>query len=268
VNHLLRDLAPISDQAWELIDAEARRSLKHYLAARRLVDFTGPLGWETSAVDFGRVERLPAGPAAGVDAARRRVLALVELRIPFSLGRDELEDAARGAADIDLAPVIDASRSAALAEDHAIFNGYPNGGITGIASASPHEPITITDDYGAYPTQVAKAVETLRSADVGGPYAVAMGTRCYTGVIETTEHGGYPVFEHLRQILGGSVLWAPAVDGAIVLSERGGDYEMTVGEDFSVGYQAASEDSVAFYLEESLAFRINTPDAAVVLTYR
>jgi uncharacterized linocin/CFP29 family protein len=267
VNHLLRDLAPISDKAWEQIEEEARRSLKHYLAARRLVDFAGPLGWQASAVDLGRVERLPVGPGDGVEAARRSVLALVELRIPFSLGRDELEDAERGAEDLDLGPVIDASRSAALAEDHAIFNGYAGGGITGIAPRSPLEPITITDDYGAYPTQVAKAVEMLRSADVGGPYAIAMGTRCYTGVIETTEHGGYPVFEHLRQILGGSVVWAPAVDGAIVLSERGGDYEMTVGEDFSIGYRSASDESVAFYLEESLAFRVNTPDAAVVLMH-
>ena len=267
MNHLLRDLAPVSDEAWTLIDEEARRSLKHYLAARRLVDFEGPLGWQASAVDLGRVERLPAGPAAGVDAARRRVLALVELQIPFSLGRDELEDAERGAEDLDLGPVIDASRSAALAEDHAIFNGYHDGGIAGIVPSSPYEPIAITDDYAAYPTQVAKAAEILRSADVGGPYAIAIGTRSYTGVIETTEHGGYPVLEHLRQILGGSVVWAPAVDGAIVLSERGGDYEMTVGEDFSIGYQSASDESVAFYLEESLAFRFNTPGAAVTLTY-
>ena len=268
MNHLLRDLAPISDEAWELIDEEARRSLKLYLAARRLVDFAGPLGWQASAVDLGRVDRLKAGPAPGVDAARRRVLALVELRIPFSLGRDELDDAERGAEDPDLDAVIDASRSAALAEDHAIFNGYADGGITGIAPSSPHGPITITDDYSSYPTQVAKAVEILRSADIGGPYAIAMGTRCYTGVTETTEHGGYPVFEHLRQILGGSVVWAPAMDGAVVLSERGGDYEMTVGQDFSVGYRSASDDSVSLYLEESLAFRINTPEAAVVLTHK
>jgi uncharacterized linocin/CFP29 family protein len=268
VNHLLRDLAPISDEAWELIDSEARRSLKHNLAARRLVDFAGPLGWQTSAVDLGRVERLKAGPVSGVDAVRRRVAPLVELCVPFALSRAELEDAERGAEDIDLDPVIDASRSAALAEDHAIFNGYADGGITGIAPSSPHEPIAIADNYSGYPTQVAKAVEILRSADIGGPYGIAMGTRCYTGVIETTEHGGYPVFEHLRQILGGSVIWAPAVDGAIVLSERGGDYEMTVGEDFSIGYRSASEESVGLYLQESLAFRVNTPEAAVVLAYK
>src|ERR1700728_233747 len=100
MNHLLRELAPISEEAWNQIDEEARRSLKHYLAARRLVDFAAPLGWQASAVDLGRVERLPAGPADGVDAARRRVLALIELRIPFSLGRDELEDAERGADDL------------------------------------------------------------------------------------------------------------------------------------------------------------------------
>jgi uncharacterized linocin/CFP29 family protein len=268
VNHLFRDLAPVSDEAWEQIDDEARRSLKHFLAARRLVDFTGPLGWPASAVDLGRVERLEVGPAPGVDAARRRVLPLVELRIPFSLTRDNLDDAERGAEDLDLATVIAASRSAALAEDHAIFNGYPDGGIVGIAPSSPHQPLTIADNYGAYPTQVAQAVEVLRSAAVGGPYAIAMGTRCYTGVIETTEHGGYPVFEHLRQILGGAVVWAPAVDGAVVMSERGADYELTVGEDFSIGYRSASEDSVAFYLEESLAFRVNTPEAAVALTYK
>jgi uncharacterized linocin/CFP29 family protein len=268
VNHLLRDLAPISNEAWDLIDEEARRSLKHYLAARRLVDFAGPLGWQASAVDLGRVERLGTGPAAGVDAARRRVLALVELRIAFSLGRDELEDAERGAEDVDLDAVIDASRAAALAEDHAVFNGYADGGIAGIAPSSPHASITITEDFGAFPTSVAKAVETLRSADVGGPYAIALGTRSYTGATETTEHGGYPVLEHLRQLLGGSVVWAPAVDGAVVLSERGGDYEITVGEDFSIGYRSASDESVSLYLEESVAFRINTPEAAVALSYK
>jgi uncharacterized linocin/CFP29 family protein len=267
VNHLLRDLAPISDRAWRLIDAEATRSLKHYLAARRLVDFAGPLGWQASAVDLGRVEQLPAGPAPGADAARRRVLPLVELRIPFSLGRDELENAERGIDDLDLAAVIDASRTAALAEDHAIFNGYASGGITGLGPSSPHAPITITDDYGAYPTQVAKAVEILRSAAVGGPYAIGMGTRCYTGVVESTEHGGYPVFEHLSRILGGSVVWVPAVEGAVVMSERGGDYEITVGEDFSVGYRSATAEAVDFYLEESFTFRVNTREAAVVLMH-
>ena len=95
----------------------------------------------------------------------------------------------------------------------------------------------------------------------------ASATAATPGVTETTEHGGYPVFEHLRQILGGPVVWAPAVDGAVVLSQRGGDFELTVGEDFSVGYRSADATAVELYIEESLTFRINTPDAAVHLAY-
>ena len=98
--------------------------------------------------------------------------------------------------------------------------------------------MAISDDYTQYPEHVAKAVAALRAADVAGPYAIALGARCFTGVTETTEHGGYPVFEHLRQILDGPVVWAPAVDGAVVLSQRGGDFELTIGEDFSVGYRS------------------------------
>jgi uncharacterized linocin/CFP29 family protein len=268
MNHLLRELAPISDEAWEQIDAEASRSLKHYLAARRLIDFKGPLGWECSSVELGRIEHLPEVPAEGVEAARRKVLPLVEFRAPFSLATVELAAAERGASDLDLSAVIAASRSTALAEDGAIFHGYKAGGISGIVPSSPHGAVTIGDDYAHYPEDVAKAVALLRNAGVGGPYAIAMGARCFTGVIETTEHGGYPVFEHLRNILGGDVIWAPAVDGAVIVSQRGGDFEIAVGQDFSIGYSRADADGVHLYIEESLAFRINTPEAAVHLAHR
>ena len=87
-------------------------------------------------------------------------------------------------------------------------------------------------------------------------------------MIETTEHGGYPVFEHLKMILGGPVVWAPAVDGAVVLSQRGGDFELVIGQDFSIGYRGATDtDRRQLYLEESLAVRINSPEAAVRLAY-
>ncbi len=148
-----------------------------------------------------------------------------------------------------------------------IFHGDAADGVEGIAAASPHDVVTIGDDYAHYPGYVANAVELLRVAGVGGPYAIALGPEPYTGVTETTDHGGYPVFEHLRQILGGSVLWAPAVDGAVVVSERGGDYQLTVGQDFSIGYSTADAESVELYLEESLAFTINTPEAAVHLAH-
>ena len=267
MNHLMRDKAPITDEAWAQIEAEATRSLTHFLAGRKLVDFSGPHGWDHSAVDLGRVAPLESGPLAGVQASQRRVQPLLELRTPFTLDRAELDAADRGAQDLDLEPVIEAARLAAMSEDGMLFHGFEAAGLVGIATATPHAPVGITDDYDDYPSHVARAVATLRAADVAGPYAIALGARCYTGVTQTTERGGYPVFEHLRALLGGPIVWAPAVDGAVVLSQRGGDIELIVGEDFSIGYLAHDATSVSLYLEETLAFRINSPEVAVRLAY-
>jgi uncharacterized linocin/CFP29 family protein len=267
MNHLIRELAPITDEAWAFVEEEATRSIKHVLAGRRIVDFSGPHGWDRGAVDIGRVAELDPGALGGVEVAQRSVLPLIEVRSPFTLSRSELVTADRGATDLDLAAVVTAARTAALAEDHVVFHGYEPGGIAGIVAASPHDAVPISDDYSRYPEHAARAVGALRGAGIAGPFAIALGARCYTGVTETTEHGGYPVFEHLRQILGGPVVWAPAVDGAVVASQRGGDFELTVGEDFSVGYRSHDGDTLDLYIEESLAFRINTPDAAVHLAY-
>jgi uncharacterized linocin/CFP29 family protein len=274
MNHLLRDLAPISDAGWSEIDTEAKRSLAHFLAARKLVDFTGPLGWEAIAVTTGRVTALDehqGGREAesgtpGVEVRRRRALALVELRAPFTLERELLERIDRGATDADLGPVVEAARRAAHAEDTMVFHGSADG-VPGLVDASPHAPVTITDDYERYPQAVALAVARLKDAGIAGPYAIALGPRCYRGVIEATERGGYPILQHVRLILDGPVVWAPAVDGAVVLSQRGGDVELIVGQDMSVGYLDHDATSVRLYLEESIAVRIAGPDAAVHLTY-
>jgi uncharacterized linocin/CFP29 family protein len=75
------------------------------------------------------------------------------------------------------------------------------------------------------------------------------------------------VLEHIRVILGGPVVWAPAVDGAVVVSQRGGDYEIVCGQDFSIGYLSHDDRSVRLYLEESVTLRIAGPEAAVQLYY-
>jgi uncharacterized linocin/CFP29 family protein len=268
VNHLHRELAPISARAWGEIESEAVRALRHFLTARRLVDVQGPHGWDHSALGLGRAEPVAAGAGDGVEARLRRVQPLVELRTPFALSREEIAAADRGAPDADWDPVIEAARRAALAEDRLVFAGMPAAGVRGIVEASPHAPIAINEDYDHYPNYVASAVEALKRAGVAGPYAIALGPRCYTGVIETTQHGGYPVLEHLRLIAEGPVIWAPAVDGAVVMSQRGDDFELVLGQDLSIGYLGHDEREVRLYLEESVTFRPAGPEAAVALAYR
>ncbi|HEV3450352.1 MAG TPA: family 1 encapsulin nanocompartment shell protein [Acidimicrobiia bacterium] len=267
MNHLFRELAPISDEAWGQIEEQAKRALENFLGARRLVDFSGPHGWDAAAVTLGTTDALPRGPVDGVEGARRQVQPYVELRARFGLRRAELDAVDRGSKSPDLAPVVAAAGRIAEAEDRAVFHGYAEAGLTGIVEASPHDAVELGDRFGEYPRWVAMAVARLRGAGVEGPYGVALGPRCYAGILETTEDGGYPVLERLRLILDGPVVYAPAVDGAVVLSRRGDDYELSCGQDLSIGYERADADEVRLYLEESLTFQAHSPEAAVALRY-
>jgi uncharacterized linocin/CFP29 family protein len=265
LSHLLREHAPVTQAGWQLLDSEARERVAPALAARRLVDFAGPRGWEHSATNLGRTEQVADVPEEGVAARQRLVLGLVELRVPFSVARSELDDADRGAEDIDLDALDQAALRIARAENAAVFHGWSAPGIAGIIEASTHDRIQLGDDCERYPRHVAKAVDSLRAAGIGAPYGLALGPDAHTRVLETSEHGGYPLLEHLREIVGGPIVWAPAVMGGAVLSMRGGDFLFDSGEDLSIGYESHDADAVRLYLEESFSFRVVTPDAAVAL---
>jgi uncharacterized linocin/CFP29 family protein len=266
MSHLLREHAPITETSWSLIDEEARERLTPALAARKLVDFQGPHGWQHSCTNLGRTTALDEVPVEGLDAVQRRVLAVVELRAPFTLSRDELRDADRGADDVDLDELDAAAHRIATAENRAVFHGWAAAGITGIAEASPHPALTLGENCQTYPMHVARAKETLLQAGIDGPYGLALGREAYTRVLETSEHGGYPLLNHLREIVGGPLVWAPGVDGAVVLSQRGGDFLFDAGEDLSIGYWDHDTAKLELYLVESFTFRVATPEAAIALS--
>src|SRR5262252_8303854 len=98
MNNLHRELAPISDAAWAQIEEVASRTLKRYLAGRRVVDLHGPSGSALSAVGTGHLRNI-AAPGEGILARQREVKALVELRVPFELNRQQVDDVERGAKD-------------------------------------------------------------------------------------------------------------------------------------------------------------------------
>lgn len=268
MNHLLRELAPLTGNEWKAIDEEAIQTLKMNLAARRLVDFSGPHGWQKASINLGRADPTDGELRPGVETRRRRVQTLIELRVPFELSRSELDIIARGGRDPDLRPVTDAARNIAIAENQAVFNGFDDGHIAGIMEQAQESALHLTDDYVRYPEVVAEAIGKLRNLGIAGPYGIALGPRCYVGLTETTTGGGYRVYDHVKRLLNGPVVWTPGIDGAVVLSMRGGDFELTVGEDLSIGYLDHGRDRVRLYLEESLTFRVLTAEAAIPLRYR
>lgn len=264
MNNLHRELAPISAAAWEAIEEEATRSFKRSVAGRRLVDVKGPLGLDTASVTVGHRSKIDA-PGPGIEATLRHTQPLVELKVPFSVTREAIDDVDRGAQDSNWDPVVDAARELALTEDRAIFSGYQAAGITGIADSSGVSTIALPTDVRDYPEALSQALARLRLASVDGPYSLALSADLYALVSETSNHG-YPVRQHMARLLEGDIVWAPAIRGAFVISTRGGDFELTIGQDVSIGYDSHDADVVNLYFSESFTFLTYTGEAAVALT--
>jgi len=263
MNNLHRELAPISDAAWEQIEEETTRTLKRYLAGRRVVDVPSPGGIAMPGVGTGHLLSIKA-PGDGILARQREVKPLVELRVPFELSRHDIDDVERGSNDSDWQPAKDASKKIAFAEDRAIFAGYPEAGIQGIREATSNPIDTLPADVRDYPDAIAHALSQLRLVGVNGPYSVLLGANEYTALAETRDHG-YPVLEHVKRIVDSKIVWAPALEGAVVLTTRGGDFELDLGQDVSIGYLSHTEETVKLYLQETFVFRVLTTEASVVL---
>ena len=264
MNNLYRELAPITELAWAEIELEAGRTFKRHIAGRRVVDVSGPSGPVTAAVSTGHLRDV-APPSAGVVAHLRESKPLVRLRVPFTLRRADVDDVERGSQDSDWDPVKDAAKKLAFVEDRTIFEGYEAAGIQGIRQTTSNPTLTLPDDAREIPDVISQALSELRLAGVDGPYSVLLSAETYTAVSETTEHG-YPIREHLNRVVHGEIIWAPAIDGAFVLTTRGGDFDLQLGTDVSIGYTSHDADTVELYLEETLTFLAYTAEASVALT--
>lgn len=263
MNNLHRELAPISDAAWAQIEEETSRTFKRYLAGRRVVDVSAPAGVSLSAVGTGHLRTI-APSKDGILARQREVKALVELRAPFELNRQDIDDVLRGSNDSDWQPAKDAARQIAYAEDGAIFDGYDAAGIVGIRQGTSNPKMSLPADVRQYPDAIAHGLSQLRLVGVNGPYAVLLGADAYTALAETSDNG-YPVLEHVKHLVKDQIVWAPAIEGAFVLTTRGGDFDLHIGQDLSIGYLSHTDSTVRLYLQETLTFLFLTTEAAVAL---
>jgi uncharacterized linocin/CFP29 family protein len=264
MNNLHRELAPVSDAAWADMEEEARRTFERHVAGRRVVDVQGPDGLHLASVGTGHVSDIDP-PGQGVIARMRTSQPIVELRVPFTVSRRDVDDVERGAQDPDWQPVKNAAMQIAFAEDGAIFHGYAAAGIKGIGESSSNSAITLPAEAREFPEVVSQAISALRLSGVGGPYSLLLSAPAYTQVSETSDHG-YPIREHLARVLDGEIIWAPAITGAFLVSTRGGDFELRLGQDLSIGYLSHDADTVQLYFQESLTFLVYTAEASVART--
>lgn len=264
---LKRSMAPLTQEAWAEIDAEATRALRENLSARKLIDFEGPAGLDLAMVNLGRVKRGTSSAVDGVQWGVREVLPLTEIRVPFTLNLWDLDDISRGAKDPALDAVTEAAAKAALFEERAVYHGFKEGKIKGIISESPHKPVGMAKSPGKVIDCVQQGIGTLREAHIGGDCALVLGGTALQ-MVNAGDERGYPLRKRLEEMVGGGIYWSPALDCGALISQRGGDYEMTVGQDLAIGYHVHDKKEVELFLTESFTFQILEPAAAVVFKWQ
>lgn len=260
---LRRAQAPVADNAWNEIDEVSMRILKPFLSARAVVDFSGPHGWDFEAVNVGRVKVVKENKSGGPNWGLREVLPLIEVRVPFTLDQWQLDDISRGAKDADLGPVEEAARNIATFEETVVYKGCADAQVKGVLESASHKAMRMPSDPEQYPTVIAEGADALRGASIGGPYALILGTKPYRTLQAHTTRSGQPLIQIVERMIDGEVLWSPALQGGVLMSTRGGDFELTVGQDLSIGYNRHDSEKVELYFTESFTFRVLEPAAAV-----
>lgn len=260
---LRREFSPLIDAAWAEIDEEARNILATNLSARRVVDLRGPEGWALSAVNLGRLEL--GESREGVSWGLRKVQPLVEVRVPFAVSLSELDNLARGAEDVELDPVTQAAHAAVRFEEQALYNGFSGGGITGLREAAGHQRIAIAgSEPAALLDAVTKALVVFHDAGVAGPHELVLGPVLYKQVL--SDNSPYPLRQQLGKLLGRAPIYSSVLEGsALLVSTRGGDFELTLGQDLAIGYERQEGDEVHLFMVESFTFRVMGPEAVVEL---
>lgn len=263
---LKRNKAPFSAAVWGALETEAAAVFQKHLTGRKVVDYTGPAGLGFAGVNTGRA--VAAKEKLGsVSVAVRENLPVLELKVPFVVKESEIDLILRGAPVFDNTSIVAAAKALCDAENALVFDGYKKEGIEGMVGALTNSAVKVKGD-DILPG-VAEAVKELVNAQVDGPYALLIQPQYYGKLFSVAGNAGYPLTKKLSELLkGGEVLPVPSLKkGAMVVSLRGGDYEILGGVDIAMGYNKELADGHELFLFETLTFRVNTPEAAVALEW-
>ena len=264
MNILKKQLAPITEEAWKEISDQADDIFKSLLTHRKVVNIDGPNGLDYGAVSTGRLSVPSNQDKKGINYGIHQVMPLVEVRKPFTLDMWELDNLERGAEDVDLSPLEDAAREMALFENRAVFDGFKAGGIEGLARGSDHDVKQIPEDPDQFIQFIAGQISYLRKEGVEGPYHLMLTDDRWQQLVTLSK--GYPAMRYLKDLMEGEVYMNHATDHSFLLSGRGDDFELVLGQDLSIGYDAHDSEKVKLYIMESFTFRILGPEALIVLT--
>lgn len=264
MNILKKSIAPITEVAWKEITEQVSAILKIQLTARKFVDIEGPTGLEQGGVSTGRLIMPQKKSKEGINFGLREVIPFIEIRKPFELDIWELDNLSRGAKDINLEPLEDAAKEIALFEDIAIYKGFEEGRIRGLEKSASRKAVSLPDDPNDFLKTIGAETMKLSKDGVEGPYTLAINEKKWQGLINLAK--GYPILKQLQEIIEGRIIINHSNTNSYLVTERGGDFELTLGQDISIGYDSHTNEKIKLYLTESFTFRVLSPDAMSIFT--
>lgn len=265
MDFLRRELAPLTQKQWKEIDKRAKEVFSTQLHGRTIVDILGPFGWEYAAHPIGEVEKLSKDGEA-VEFGLRKALPLVELKSYFYLDLNELDKLERGHPAVDLSALEEAVRNVASFEDGAIFEGCEISGIKGLLAYKEGRSIQTSLKEEEFIESLYKALSKFKYDGIEGPYTLVINIDKWIELVKGSKY--YPIEEKVEDVLkDGKILLTPRISEAIVVSERGGDFELILGQDLSIGYEKTEGSKVKLFITETFTFRVVNSEALIHLKF-
>ncbi len=257
--YLGREDAPISAETWKLLDTTMIEAAKSQLSGRRIISIEGPYGFGLKAIPLN-----DCAIAEGI--SRSSFIPVNQVTSLFTLNKRDLAASERERLILDAGPVACAAMDCAAKEDSIIFNGLLDTPGLMSVEGSVSQPLTKWDKVGNAADQIINAVTRLDDAGFHGPYCMALAPSQYNLLLRRYPQGDGTELDHIRTILAGDVVKAPALKKGGVLLASGPQFcSLVIGQDMSIGYNGPYGESLEFSISESLALLIRMPGAICVI---
>ncbi|MFW5913883.1 MAG: family 1 encapsulin nanocompartment shell protein [Bacillota bacterium] len=257
---LKQSLAPIPTEGWEEINDRAREVIVSQLTARSVLHVEGPKGLTGNVVRHGRLKPVKEAKKGEVGSSLYDVQPLMETRIRFELSRWELDNILRGEKDVDLDNLEAAAEKLALYEEDAIYNGNKAAGIKGLDEVAGTR-IKMGKDANAIMKAVSEASCALKDAYSERPYDMVVSDEVLK-LLNQMYQGGL-LRKNVEAVIGGEVIRSRVVKGAFLVPRDHEDLELTIGQDYSVGYEASDANAIELFVMNSFTFRCLDEDIVV-----
>ena len=187
----------------------------------------------------------------------------------FSLSKSVIEDIQRGVSDYDDSTLREVANDFSQIENSIILSGLSGANIDGIITNPEIKSIEVksTKDILA---GVAKAMGVFNQEFVSGTFKLVVSSQTL-GKLYTEFFDGFSVKTKLDDILGSNEIIVNQTigdDKALLISQRGGDFEFYSGLDVCVGFEKELDKSIELFLLQTLSFRVINPEAAILLNLK